>query len=86
MSDLIIDFPKQYLNTNELGKEMELHGCDKSGRKFPISLKVNSLILNGKLLHTCVISDVTNSKELLTRLRRLVNRDDLTGLYNRRYS
>lgn len=68
-----------------LGRERETTGQDKSGRTFPISLKTSEMTVGGRRLFAGMISDISERMQTIEDLRRLAERDGLTGLYNRSY-
>jgi len=68
-----------------LGRERETTGQDKSGRTFPISLKTSEMAVGGRRLFVGMISDISERMQTIEDLRRLAERDGLTGLHNRSY-
>ncbi len=88
-----------YQNPNDNGffmKEIEEHGFvknkdilmkKKDGKTFWASV-TSTAIRNelGKIIHyDTVVEDITEQKNLQEEVKRLLVRDELTGLYNRRY-
>lgn len=64
---------------------MEARASYRDGSDFPVELKVRELLLQGEVVFTALIADITERKAYLHHLRRLAERDSLTSLYNRRY-
>lgn len=54
-----------------------------SGEVRTAEMRVSSIDWGGRSVHLLILRDVTEQAELLERLRRLANYDDLTGLPNR---
>jgi diguanylate cyclase (GGDEF)-like protein/PAS domain S-box-containing protein len=78
----------QYL-TNEIlrliGREGEVLGRHKDGRRFPVALKISRIELEGRTLYTGLVADISERKALLEHLKDMAEHDGLTGLYNRSY-
>lgn len=70
---------------NSSGRSMETVAIDRDGRQFPVEVKIRELILQDDTVFTALITDITERTAHLTRLKRLAERDALTGLFNRRY-
>jgi diguanylate cyclase (GGDEF)-like protein/PAS domain S-box-containing protein len=68
-----------------IGHEGEVTGKHKDGSRFPMALKISSLILDGKQMYTGLVSDISERKALMAHLKNLAEHDGLTGLYNRSY-
>ena len=67
------------------GREGEVTGLRSDGTKFPMSIKVTRLVIDGEEKHMCLVSDITERKAMVERLRHTAEHDGLTGLYNRTY-
>ncbi len=65
--------------------EQEVMAQNKDGRVFPISLRLSQVMLDGETLFTALVSDISERKAMIDRLRHLAERDSLTGLYNRHF-
>lgn len=65
------------------GRESELIGRHRAGTYFPIALKIESLILDGRTLYTGLMENISERKAMLDRLKQMAEHDGLTGLYNR---
>jgi diguanylate cyclase (GGDEF)-like protein/PAS domain S-box-containing protein len=57
-------------------------GPDES---FIASIKISNIMLEGKEYFTALISDISEQVEMLNNLKRVAERDSLTGLFNRKY-
>nr|WP_298409952.1 EAL domain-containing protein [uncultured Halomonas sp.] len=68
-----------------IGHEGEVVGCHRDGTTFPMALKVSSVMLEGQRLYTGLVSNISERKIMLERLRQMAEQDGLTGLYNRSY-
>lgn len=68
-----------------LGHEGELLGRHKDGTTFPLAIKIRAMQLDGRLVYTALLSDITERKELVSHLQYMAERDGLTGLFNRSY-
>lgn len=73
------------------GRKIETEARRKNGEIFPISVSVSDNIINGRIIFTGVISDITeqiNMMEALqiknNELKYLSSHDELTGIFNRR--
>ncbi len=75
------DFSKLNLRS----QEYEVYGRRCDGMLFPIAVKFSQLHLDGRLLVTAIVSDVSERKALFEKLRQMAEHDPLTGLYNRLY-
>ncbi|MFV1984017.1 MAG: EAL domain-containing protein [Thiohalomonadales bacterium] len=79
---------KQYLTTgvtNFIGKNREVEAVKKDSNVFPVSVKVNEMIIDGERYFTAVVEDISERKALIEDLEYQANHDSLTGLYNRNY-
>ena len=56
---------------------------DKS--QFPMSIKVNKLEIEGRLLYIAIVEDIGERIAMIEHLREMAEHDSLTGLYNRQY-
>jgi len=63
----------------------EVFGLCKDGRNFPMSMRIGQAIIEGEVLYTALLSDVSEQKAMIDRLTTLAERDSLTGLYNRHF-
>lgn len=68
-----------------VGSEGEVVGRRKDGANFPMSIKITSVMIEGKLRYTALLANIAERKQLMENLRRLAEHDGLTGLYNRSY-
>ncbi|MGC3872853.1 putative bifunctional diguanylate cyclase/phosphodiesterase [Halomonas sp. GXIMD04776] len=68
-----------------IGHEGEVVGCHRDGTTFPMALKVSSVMLEGQRVYTGLVSNISERKTMLERLRQMAEQDGLTGLYNRSY-
>lgn len=78
----------RYLSTGEkwaLGNERCVDAQRSDGSIFPMSITVSDLELEGRHLFTAIVSDCSERKAVMDRLRNLAEHDFLTGLYNRQY-
>lgn len=67
-----------------LGNRIELEAVRKDGIRIPIELQVNALEINGQVLFTSFLRDITERKQLENLLKNEARNDPLTGLANRR--
>lgn len=82
------EFIRRYLETGErrvIGNEMNVNAQRKDGTIFPMSIKLSDMVLDGEHYFTAIVSDISEHKAMLDRLRQLAEHDSLTGLYNRQY-
>ncbi len=56
---------------------------DKS--QFPMSVKINKLEIEGRLLYIAIVEDISERIAMIEHLREMAEHDSLTGLYNRQY-
>jgi len=66
-------------------REHEVTGRHRDGTTFPLSLKVTEMNLQGRLTFVAMVSNISERKAIMERLRHLAEHDGLTGLYNRTY-
>ena len=52
---------------------------------FPMSVKINKLEIEGRLLYVAIVEDISHRMAMIEHLRELAEHDSLTGLYNRQY-
>ena len=62
---------------------VEVYRRDKS--QFPMSIKINNLELDDKLLYIAIVEDIGERVAMIEHLRDMAEHDSLTGLYNRQY-
>ncbi len=65
------------------GQVVELEGVRKNGEVFPIELIVTSFDLDGKMVFTGTVRDITERKNSEESIKHLAYHDTLTGLPNR---
>ncbi len=65
--------------------EVEMTACKANGLRFAASLRLGNVKLEGELLHTILVLDISEQKALVARLTQLAERDSLTGMYNRHF-
>ena len=70
---------------SELLGEHEVYGLCKDGHSFPMSIRIGQVFIEGDVLYTALLSDVSEQKAMIERLTTLAERDSLTGLYNRHF-
>ncbi len=70
---------------NLLGREAETNGFRRTGEKFPVSLKLSQLHIDGHLKYTALMANISERKAMVENLRTLAERDGLTNLFNRTY-
>jgi diguanylate cyclase len=78
---------KRYLKSkqsNMMGKRIELEAMTKLGQLIPVELQINSLEINGQLIFSSFLRDITDRKKLDKILQDEARNDLLTGLPNRR--
>ncbi|HQU16408.1 MAG: hypothetical protein B7Z66_10325 [Chromatiales bacterium 21-64-14] len=67
------------------GQELSLEAQRKDGRRFPLSLKLSEMMVDGQRCFTAIVADVSGQQQMVQRLTDLAEHDSLTGLYNRYY-
>lgn len=70
--------------SNIMGKRIELDAIKKDGKIIPMELQINSLEINGQLIFSSFLRDITERKKLEHILQIEARNDSLTGLPNRR--
>jgi diguanylate cyclase (GGDEF)-like protein/PAS domain S-box-containing protein len=65
--------------------EGEVAGRHKDGARFPMAVKVSVINLEGRLLYTALVSDISERKAIMEHLKSIAEHDGLTGLYNRSF-
>jgi diguanylate cyclase (GGDEF)-like protein/PAS domain S-box-containing protein len=80
-----LDSYKEIGIRHAIDREREEVSQRKDGSLFPMSIKVKEMMLGGRRLFTAVVSDISERKAAMERLRELAEKDALTGLHNRRY-
>jgi len=55
----------------------------KDGNTFLMSLKISALEFQGNKLYIAVCADISETQNMIDRLRTMAERDHLTGLFNR---
>lgn len=70
---------------NLLQKEQEITGRHKINQDFPMSIRLGRVLLEGEILYVALVSDISERKAMVDRLKQLAERDSLTGLYNRHF-
>lgn len=68
-----------------IGHEGEVMGRTRKGVRFPMALKVSSMLLEGNKLYTGLVADISERKTLVENLKHMAEHDGLTGLYNRSF-
>lgn len=66
-----------------LDRENEVTGRRTDGTIFPMSLKVSKIKLEGKIIFSALVSDISERKAMMEHLKNIAERDTLTGLRNR---
>ena len=74
----------QEKNSRIVGNRIELEAVRKDGIRIPIELQVNALEINGQVLFTSFLRDITERRQLENLLKSEARNDPLTGLANRR--
>ncbi|MGZ8270863.1 MAG: PAS domain S-box protein [Methylophilus sp.] len=70
--------------SNIMGKRIELEAIKKNGKIIPVEFQVNSLEVNGQLIFSSFLRDITERRKLEYILQEEARNDSLTGLPNRR--
>jgi PAS domain S-box-containing protein len=68
-----------------IDREREEVAQRKDGSHFPMSIKVKEMVIDDKRYFIAVVSDISERKAAMERLREMADKDALTGLHNRRY-
>ena len=68
-----------------IDEESEVSGRHSDGAKFHMALKVSKIVLDGKLMYTALVSDISERMAMMEHLKVMAEKDGLTGLYNRTY-
>jgi diguanylate cyclase len=71
-------------NSRIVGNRIELEAIRKDSIRIPIELQVNALEINGQVLFTSFLRDISERKQLENLLKNEARNDPLTGLANRR--
>ncbi|MFV1992274.1 MAG: EAL domain-containing protein [Acidiferrobacterales bacterium] len=76
---------KVYKNDSQgfLDRENEVMGKRSDGTVFPMSLKVSKVELEGRIIFSALVSDISERKAMMEHLKNIAERDTLTGLRNR---
>ena len=57
----------------------------RDGSQFPMSVKINKLEIEEKLLYIAMVEDISDRMVMIEHLREMAEHDSLTGLYNRQF-
>ena len=68
-----------------IGREGELLGRHKDDTTFPMAIKINRMMLQGRELYVALVADISERKAMVQHLKDLAEHDGLTGLHNRTY-
>lgn len=68
-----------------IGHEGEVTGRHKDGSQLHLAMKVSQMSIEGKIMYTALLADISERKAMLEHLKTMAERDGLTGLYNRSY-
>ncbi|BAU48065.1 diguanylate cyclase [Sulfurifustis variabilis] len=68
-----------------IGHEGEVTGRHKDGSSFAMALKISRMQLDGRVLYTGLVADISERKAMVEHLKNMAEHDGLTGLYNRTY-
>lgn len=68
-----------------IGHEGEVTGRHKDGSSFAMALKISRMQLDGRILYTGLVADISERKAMVEHLKNMAEHDGLTGLYNRTY-
>ena len=52
--------------------------------EFPIQVSLSSTTIDGSVVYTAIVRDITRQRQIEDQLEHMALRDDLTGLPNRR--
>ena len=55
------------------------------GSSFPMAIKANQLMIEGRLLYIAIVEDIGDRIAMMENLREMAEHDSLTGLHNRQY-
>ncbi|MDH5546068.1 MAG: EAL domain-containing protein [Gammaproteobacteria bacterium] len=72
-------------NRTTLHPEQEIEGVNSKMESFPMSIRLGRVLLEGEILYVALVSDISERKAMVDRLKQLAERDSLTGLYNRHF-
>jgi len=92
----LVRFPKDssYTDFLDLVKSSVLNGgmqettvtvLRTDNTSFPMAIKCNRMEVEGRLLYTAMVEDISDRIEMMAHLREMAEHDSLTGLYNRQY-
>ncbi|MDR9499470.1 MAG: diguanylate cyclase [Hydrogenovibrio sp.] len=63
----------------------EVQGKRKNGTLFPVEASISKAVVEGRLMFTALVRDVSERHAAEAEIRRLAKTDWLTGLYNRHH-
>jgi len=66
-----------------VNNEREVLGRRSNNKIFSMSLKISKILLDGDILYSALVSDVSERKAMMEHLKNIAERDALTGLSNR---
>jgi diguanylate cyclase (GGDEF)-like protein/PAS domain S-box-containing protein len=66
-----------------IDSDREVLGKRSDGSVFPMSLKVSKIEIEGRVIYSALVSDISERKAMIDHLKNIAERDTLTGLSNR---
>lgn len=78
------DFTGRHRRKLLINENNSMMAVRSDGSKFDIELHTRMLQLQGQTVEVVTVVDITHHKSIERRLSELANRDELTGLFNRR--
>ncbi len=68
-----------------VGQEREANGCRKGGGHFSLAMKTSALTAEGETRYVVFLREVGERHAVMENLKRVAERDPVTGLHNRSY-
>jgi len=88
--DLIPDTAVDHLRTHfalrsgSTATPAEVFACHPEKGEFPIQVSLSATSIDGSIVYTAIVRDITRQRQIEDQLEHMALRDDLTGLPNRR--
>lgn len=70
-------------DSRHMKRRAEISGLKKNGEQFPAEASISKVHVNGKVIVTSILQDITDRKQAYEKLDHQANHDSLTNLPNR---